>query len=56
METRVVLNYKEFAFLSKTQKTTTLHQVTGGNTPNLILKRMQGHFLKIPPFKKILEF
>ena len=31
-------------------------QVTGSNTPNLVLKRMLGHFLKIPPVQKILEF
>ena len=30
--------------------------MAGGNTPNLVLKRMQGHFLKIPPLKKLLEF
>ena len=27
----------------------------GGNTLNLVLKRMLEHFLKIQPFKKILE-
>ena len=47
---------KQVAFLSKTQKATTTQQVTGGNTPNLVLKTMQGHFLKIAPLKKILEF
>ena len=36
--------------------TTSLQQVTGGNTPNLVLKRMLGYFLKIPPLKKILQF
>ena len=51
MEARVLLNYKEFAFLLKTQKTTTLQQVTGGNTPNIIIKQMQRHFLKIPSLK-----
>ena len=34
--------------------TTSLQQVTGGNTPNLVLKRMLRYFLKIPPLKKIL--
>ena len=36
--------------------TTSLQQVTGGNTPNLALKRMLRYFLKIPPIKKILQF
>ena len=40
----------------KTQKVTTLQQVTGGNTLSLVSKRMVGHFLKIQPIKKILEF
>ena len=30
--------------------------MTGGNTPNLILKRMLKYFLKIPPLKKIFQF
>ena len=30
-----------------------LQQVTCGNTPNLVLKRMLTYFLKILPFKKI---
>ena len=45
-----------FFLLLKTQKTTSLQQLTGGNTPNLILKRMLRYFLKIPPPKKILKF
>ena len=36
--------------------TTSFQQVTGGNTPNLVLKRMLRYFLKIPPLKKILQF
>ena len=36
--------------------TTSLQQVTGGSTPNLVLKRMLRYFLKIPPLKKILQF
>ena len=28
----------------------------GGETPNLVLKRMLELFLKVPPLKKILEF
>ena len=56
MEARVLLSYNEFAFLWKTHKKTTLKRVTGGNKPNLVLKRMQQIFLKISPLKKILEF
>ena len=36
--------------------TTSLQQVTGENTPNLVLKRMLKYFLKIPSLKKILQF
>ena len=43
-------------FFIKSTKTTSLQQVTGGNTPNLVLKRMLRYFLKIPPLKKILQF
>ena len=43
-------------FKKKNKETTTLQQVTGGNTANLILKRMLKYFLKIPPLKKILQF
>ena len=39
--------------LLKTQKKNILQQVTDGNTPNLILKRMLRYFLKTPPLKKI---
>ena len=35
---------------------TSLQQVTGGNTPNLVLNRMVRYFLKIQPLKKILQF
>ena len=42
---------------AKTRGTTTsLQQLTAGNTPNLVLKTMLRYFLKIPPFKKILQF
>ena len=42
---------------AKTRGTTTsLQQVTAGNTPNLVLKRMLRYFLKIPQLKKILQF
>ena len=30
--------------------------MTVGETPNLVLKKMLGLFLKIPPLKKILKF
>ena len=36
--------------------TTSLQQVTGENTPNLVLKRILKYFLKIPSLKKILQF
>ena len=36
--------------------TTSLQQLTAGNTPNLVLKTMLRYFLKIPPLKKILQF
>ena len=50
------ISRKNLLFLLKTQKTTTLQQVTSGKIPNLVLKRMVELFLKIPPVKKILEF
>ena len=56
MEARVLLNYQERAFFIKNTKNLPLLQVTGGNKPNLYLKRMQGHFLKLPLLKKMLEF
>ena len=37
-------------------QTASLQKVTGGNTPNLLLKRILRYFLKIPPLKKILQF
>ena len=36
--------------------TTSLQQLTAENTPNLVLKTMLRYFVKIPPFKKILQF
>ena len=30
--------------------------MSGGGTPNLVLKRMLEFFLKVPPLKKKLEF
>ena len=45
-----------FAFFNKTQKKQPLQQVSGMETPNLVLKRMLELFLKASPLKKILEF
>ena len=42
--------------LLKIQKKPTLQQVSGGNTPNIVLKRILRYFLKTPPLKKILQF
>ena len=36
---------RKTSFLLKTQKTTTLQQVTSGNTPNLVSKRILRYFL-----------
>ena len=47
---------KNLLSLPKTQKITTLQQKTGGNTLNLVLKRMLEHVLKILPLKEIIEF
>ena len=44
------------SLLLKTQKTSTLQQVTGGNTPNTVLKRLSRFFLKAPPLKKYYNF
>ena len=41
---------------AEVRDTTSLQQVTGGNTPNLVLKRMLRYFLEIPPLKKRLQF
>ena len=42
-------------FFIKNKKKQPLQQVSGGETPNLVLKRMLELFLKVPPLKKILE-
>ena len=41
--------------LWKTQKSTTLQQVTGKETQNLVLMRILELFLKVPPLKKMLK-
>ena len=43
-------------FFIKTTKKPTIQQVTGGNTPYIILKRILRNLLKTPPFKQILPF
>ena len=52
MDARALRKYREFI---KNMKKITLRQVTCGNSTNLVLKKKQRHFLKIPPPKKILE-
>ena len=37
-------------------RTTSLQQVTAGNTQNLVFKRILRYFLKVPPLKKMLKF
>ena len=62
--TKIILFYvitsspqlQRLPFLLETQKTTSLQQVTGGTSANIVLKRMLRHFLKTPPLKKILKF
>ena len=51
-------NAKVFFKSSATQENiiTILQQVTGGETPNIALKKMLEFFLKIPSLKKILKF
>ena len=56
MQARVFLDYKEFVFLLKSRKKLIIQQVTGQNTPVLVLKRMLRYFLKIFPLNKMLEF
>ena len=46
---------KIFLFLLKTQKITTLQQVTGGKTLNLVLKKMLELFLKMLLFQKSIR-
>ena len=51
---RQTIFYK--TLLAEDRDVTSLQQVTGGNTPNLVLNRMLRYFLKIQPLKKILQF
>ena len=52
---RQIVFYRTLA--AETRGTTTsLQQLTAGNTPNLVLKTMLRYFLKTPPLKKILQF
>ena len=43
------------SFFIKNTKNDHSSAVTGGEPPNAILKRTLELFLKVPPFKKILE-
>ena len=62
--TLIILSYvspsssqlQRLLFSLKAQTTTTLWQVTGGYTPNIILKRILRYFVKTPPLKKIIQF
>ena len=45
---------QKICFFIKNTEIPVLQQVTGGNTPNIVLKRMLGHFLKTPQLKKML--
>ena len=56
MESQALLNYKGFDFFIKNIKRPIFQLVIAGNAPILVLKRMLGHFLKIPPLKKRSEF
>ena len=56
IQENITISRQNLLFLLKTQKTTTLQQVTGGKIPNPVLKRMLEHSLKMPPLKKILKF
>ena len=55
MESQALLNYKGFDFI-KNIKRPIFQLVIAGNAPILVLKRMLGHFLKIPPLKKRSQF
>ena len=50
------LTTKNLFFFIKSTKKTILQQVTGGNIPNLVLKRMLENCRKNLQLKKILEF
>ena len=52
---RQILSYRTFP-AEAGGPTTSLQQVIGGNTPNLVLKRMLRYFIQIPPLKKISQF
>ena len=54
-KTDLFSNIKNLVSSSKTQENNQFQKDTGGNTRNLVSKRMLGHFLKTPPLKKMLE-
>ena len=47
----ITISRQNLLFLLKTQKTTTLQQVTGGKVPNLVLKRRLQNLYKKENFK-----
>ena len=47
----ITISRQNLLFLLKTQKTTTLQQVTGGKIPNLVLKRRLQNLYKKENFK-----
>ena len=47
----ITISRQNLLFLLKSQKTTTLQQVTGERIPNLVLEKMLELFLKISPLK-----
>ena len=49
------LQDRSWFIIKNTKKTTTLQQVTGGETPNLVLEKLLKLFVKIPPPKKTLK-
>ena len=50
------ISRENFLFSIKNTKRHPRQEVSGGEIPNLILKKMLELFLKIPPLMKILEF
>ena len=52
----MTISRQNLLFFIKNTKNQPLHQVSGEETPNLVLKRMLELFPKVLPLKKILEF
>ena len=51
IQENITISRQNLLFLLKTQKTTTLQQVTGGKVPNLVLKRRLQNLYKKENFK-----